>query len=117
MVVWSYSSREWVDRWLHRGLHSLDVPWLYTRRPLWDIVMLTLLLSGTALCVTSLVLTWRLAVRTLGAPLVRFFADDPLADEIRRRWDDSVVQHPSTLDDGLRAGRPHPTAVQAQPRA
>jgi hypothetical protein len=48
-------------------LHSLDFPWLYKYRPLWDIVVILLMLGGTALCVTSLVLTWRVLVRKLAA--------------------------------------------------
>ena len=58
-VVGSYSSRTWMSRWLYHGLHSLDFPWLYAYRPLWDIVVLTFMLGGTALCVTSLILAWR----------------------------------------------------------
>jgi hypothetical protein len=58
-VVGSYSSRTWMSRWLYHGLHSLDFPWLYDYRPLWDIVMIAFMLGGTALCVTSLVLAWR----------------------------------------------------------
>ena len=59
-VVGSYSSRNWMSRWLYHGLHSLDFPWLYNYRPLWDIVVITFMLGGTALCVTSLILAWRL---------------------------------------------------------
>ena len=66
-IVGTYNARGWVNRWLYRGLHSLDFPWLYTRRPLWDIVVITLLLGGTALCVTSLVLAWRVIGRKLAA--------------------------------------------------
>ncbi|MGH9143930.1 MAG: PepSY domain-containing protein [Vicinamibacterales bacterium] len=58
-VVGSYSSRTWMSRWLYHGLHSLDFPWLYNYRPLWDIVVIAFMLGGTALCVTSLVLAWR----------------------------------------------------------
>jgi hypothetical protein len=58
-VVGSYSSRTWVSRWLYHGLHSLDFPWLYDYRPLWDIVVIAFMLGGTALCVTSLLLAWR----------------------------------------------------------
>ena len=58
-VVGSYSSRTWMSRWLYHGLHSLDFPWLYSYRPLWDIVMITFMLGGTALCMTSLILAWR----------------------------------------------------------
>jgi hypothetical protein len=35
-----------VERWLFNGLHSLDFSFLYASRPLWDIVMLTLLIGG-----------------------------------------------------------------------
>jgi hypothetical protein len=66
-IVGSYSLRGWVDRWLYHGLHSLDFPWLYKHRPLWDIVVLTLLLGGNALCVTSIVLAWRVLTRRLKA--------------------------------------------------
>jgi hypothetical protein len=69
-VVGSYNSRNWVGRWLYNGLHSLNFPWLYNYRPLWDIVVITLMLGGTALCVTSLVLAWRV----LGRKLARAFA-------------------------------------------
>jgi hypothetical protein len=36
---------------------------LYNHRPLWDIVVITLMLGGTAICVTSLVLSWRVLAR------------------------------------------------------
>ena len=68
-VVDSYSQEGWVSRWLYHGLHSLDFPWLYKYRPLWDIVVITLMLGGTALCVTSLVLTWRVVARTAMAAI------------------------------------------------
>ena len=38
-----------VDRWLYYGLHGLDFSALYNRRPLWDIIVLSLLLGGTVL--------------------------------------------------------------------
>ena len=62
-IIESYSSRSWVHRWLHHGLHSFDVPWLYNYRPLWDVVMVTLLLTGTALCATSVLLAYRVLAR------------------------------------------------------
>ena len=58
-VVSTYSNRNWVNRWLDSALHSLSFPFLYNHRPLWDIVVITFMLGGTALCVTSLVLAWR----------------------------------------------------------
>ncbi|HXI28920.1 MAG TPA: hypothetical protein VNG89_10860 [Vicinamibacterales bacterium] len=48
-----------VNRWLYHGLHSLDFPFLYWRRPLWDIVMIVLSLGGLASAVTSLLPAWR----------------------------------------------------------
>jgi hypothetical protein len=64
-VVGSYSNRNWVGRWLYNGLHSLNFPWLYNYRPLWDIVVIFFMVGGTALCVTSLVLSWRVLGRRL----------------------------------------------------
>jgi hypothetical protein len=68
-VVGTYSSRSWVNRWLYHGLHSLDFPWLYNYRPLWDIVVITFMLGGTALCVTSLILAWRVVGRKIGGAM------------------------------------------------
>jgi hypothetical protein len=68
-VVGNHSARNWVNRWLYHGLHSLDFPWLYKYRPLWDIVVITLLLGGAALCTTSILLTWRVLARRAAAVL------------------------------------------------
>lgn len=43
-------------RWWYNGLHSFDFPGLVERRPLWDFVMLTLLLAGLGVCVSSVVI-------------------------------------------------------------
>jgi PepSY-associated transmembrane protein len=64
-LVGTYSSRHWVSRWLYHGLHSLDFPWLYTHRPAWDVIVITFMLGGTALSVTSLILAWRVLGRSL----------------------------------------------------
>jgi hypothetical protein len=58
-IVGTFSDRNFARRWLYNGLHSFNFPWLYNYRPLWDIVVITFMLGGTALCVTSLVLAWR----------------------------------------------------------
>jgi hypothetical protein len=63
-IVGGYSSRRWVTRWLYHALHSFDFPWLYAARPLWDAVVITFMLGGTALSVTSVILAWRLLVRS-----------------------------------------------------
>ncbi|MSV34550.1 MAG: hypothetical protein EXQ47_02995 [Bryobacterales bacterium] len=62
-VVESYDARSRAERWLYHGLHSLDLPWLYRNRPAWDVTVLTLMLGGTALCVTSVVIGYRRARR------------------------------------------------------
>jgi hypothetical protein len=64
-IVGGYNASNWMSRWAYHGLHSLDFPWLYNYRPLWDIVVITFMVGGTALCVTSLVLAWRVLGRTL----------------------------------------------------
>ena len=66
-------------------LHSLDFPWLYNYRPLWDVVVITLMLGGTAICVTSLVLTWRVLARKLNA-LVRAHFKTPDEDLVHEVW-------------------------------
>lgn len=43
-----------INRWLYHGLHSLDFPWLYNRRPLWDVVVIALSLGGIALSATTM---------------------------------------------------------------
>ena len=47
-IVMIYSERDWFNRWFYNGLHSLNFPWLYNYRPLWDIVVITFMLGGTA---------------------------------------------------------------------
>jgi hypothetical protein len=58
-VVASYGSGGRWNRWLYHGLHSFDLPWLYQYRPAWDVAVLFLMLGGTGLCVTSVVIAWR----------------------------------------------------------
>ena len=36
-------------RWLYQGFHSLDFPFVYFRRPLWDATVIVLSIGGTAL--------------------------------------------------------------------
>ncbi len=42
-----------VNRWLYHGLHSFDFPFLYNRRPLWDVVVIFFILGGITSAVTS----------------------------------------------------------------
>jgi hypothetical protein len=64
-VIQSYGTRGRVQRWLYHGLHSLDLPWLYAHRPMWDVIVVTLMLGGAILSVTSLPLAWQKMMRTL----------------------------------------------------
>jgi len=47
------------NRWLYHGLHNLDFPIWYYRRPLWDIGMIVLSIGGLVLSTTTLVPSWR----------------------------------------------------------
>jgi hypothetical protein len=66
-VVGAYrsSTESWVNRWMYHGLHSINFPWLYNYRPAWDIVVLTLMLGGTSLCLTSVIIGFQLVRRKL----------------------------------------------------
>ena len=48
-----------LNRWLYHGFHSLDFPFLYTSRPLWDVIVIVLSLGGIALCTTTLWPGWK----------------------------------------------------------
>ncbi len=58
-IVASYARPSRWNRWLYHGLHSFDLPWLYGHRPTWDLMVLSLMLGGTALSFTSVVIGWR----------------------------------------------------------
>jgi hypothetical protein len=81
-VVRTYDSRGWVNRWVYHGLHSLDFPWLYNYRPLWDIVVITFMLGGAALSVTSLILAWRVLARKVTALFVARSRRAVLSDDL-----------------------------------
>lgn len=58
-VMSKYETKSRINRWLYHGLHSLDFPALYFKRPLWDVIVMILLLGGTSVTLTGLVLTYR----------------------------------------------------------
>jgi len=63
-VVGQHSDNSsFMTRWLYHGLHSMDFPWLYNHRPAWDIVVLTLMIGGLSLCITSIIIGWQLLRR------------------------------------------------------
>jgi uncharacterized iron-regulated membrane protein len=52
-------------RWLHQGLHTMDLTSTLRARPAWDILMLALLSGVTTICVTGTYLAMR---RVLSPP-------------------------------------------------
>ena len=52
------SSRHF-HRWLHNDLHSVDFSGIADRRPLWDAVMLVLLMGGLVVSITGVVIGMR----------------------------------------------------------
>jgi uncharacterized iron-regulated membrane protein len=57
-----------LERWLYNGLHSLDFGYLY-KRPLWDIVMLVLLIGGLVSSTIGLCLGLKRVVRGLAGAI------------------------------------------------
>ena len=62
-VVGGYNSAMWAERWLYHGFHSINLPWLYNHRPAWDLAVLALMLGGTTLSITSVMIGFRLISR------------------------------------------------------
>jgi hypothetical protein len=60
-----------LERWLYNGLHSFDVGYLYSR-PLWDIVMLVLLVGGLMSSTLGLYLGLKRVLGFAGASLQGF---------------------------------------------
>ncbi|MEE2778227.1 MAG: hypothetical protein VYE73_15860 [Acidobacteriota bacterium] len=56
-----------LNRWLYRGLHSLDFPLLYARPVLWHFVIIILLAGGLLLSSTTLLPGWRRLRRRFSA--------------------------------------------------
>jgi hypothetical protein len=52
-----------VNRWLYRGLHSIDFPWLYRQRPLWDVIVVLLSAGGLFVALSSMPAGWRRLTR------------------------------------------------------
>jgi uncharacterized membrane protein len=64
-IVQSYNFNSRWNRWFYHGLHSLNLPWLYKHRPVWDCALILLLLGGGSLSVTALILAWNVLRRKL----------------------------------------------------
>jgi hypothetical protein len=57
-IVQTYNSHSRWNRWLYHGIHSLDLPGLNGHRAVGNLILLILMLGGTSLCLTSLLLAW-----------------------------------------------------------
>ena len=68
-----------VERWLYNGLHSLDFAFWYSRRPLWDIGMIVLLLGGLATSAIGAFLGGRRIVRASRKAVASVSAPAPAA--------------------------------------
>ncbi|SEI38284.1 PepSY-associated TM region [Dyadobacter sp. SG02] len=58
-VVLKHQDLSRLERWLYHGLHSFDFRFLVYKRPLWDIVVIVLMIGGTLVSMTGLVLTFK----------------------------------------------------------
>ena len=58
-VVSSITGRRRLERWIYHGFHSLDFPFWYYSRPLWDIGTIALALGGALLSVIGAVIGFR----------------------------------------------------------
>jgi hypothetical protein len=47
------------ERWVFDGLHSFDFQFLLQRRPLWDLVVISLSLIGFGFSLSAIVIAWR----------------------------------------------------------
>jgi uncharacterized iron-regulated membrane protein len=70
-VMQKEEMRSRIERWLYKGLHSLDFPYLYQSRPAWDITVIVLSVGGGMLSFTAIWLAWRRTARALKWRLVQ----------------------------------------------
>jgi uncharacterized iron-regulated membrane protein len=54
-----FDKRDRANRWLYYGLHAMDWPGLFNRRPLWDVVTIALLAGVLAMSITTLLPAFR----------------------------------------------------------
>src|SRR5579862_3119896 len=54
-----FDKRDRANRWVYYGLHAMDWPGLFNRRPLWDIVTIALLAGLAAISITTLLPAFR----------------------------------------------------------
>ena len=54
-----FESTDRINRWAYYGLHSLDFGFLFSRRPVWDALVITLVFGGCILSTTTLLPAFR----------------------------------------------------------
>ncbi|MBV8904776.1 MAG: hypothetical protein JOZ22_14175 [Acidobacteriia bacterium] len=54
-----FDKRDRANRWIYYGLHAMDWPGLFNRRPLWDVVTMALLAGLAAISITTLLPAYR----------------------------------------------------------
>ena len=64
-IVQGHNSHTRLNRWLYNGIHSLDLPGIYNHRRLRDLILLVLMLGGTSLSFTSVLLACRILRSTV----------------------------------------------------
>lgn len=80
-------------RWWFNALHSLDFPWLYRQRPLWDVLVVLLSLAGLTASVTGAVIGWRWLRARLPSRTLQ-----------NRRWGQNGSRHPNAGPQGPKPG-------------
>jgi sulfite reductase (NADPH) flavoprotein alpha-component len=48
-----------VNRWTVVAIHDVDLNWLLTRRPLWDVILFALTIPGILIAISTLVISYR----------------------------------------------------------
>ncbi len=83
-IAWREERSSRLRRWLYNGLHKFDLPYLYSRRPLWDIVVVVLSVGGLVLSTSSLVPAFR-RLRRHASRAYRWIGVKPAPRENERR--------------------------------
>jgi hypothetical protein len=64
-IAGQFTRRQRIERWTYHGLHSLDFPFWYDKRPLWDAAVIALCSGGLALSMIGTLLAVRRMSRRL----------------------------------------------------
>lgn len=57
--IFSKTFKQRIQRWLYNGLHSLDFLFLIERRPLWDLIVISLCLLGIVMAFSSAAIAFK----------------------------------------------------------